>query len=142
MAFARLRDAVERACSERLDWSSHVAAAIRATMGFVAANPADGAVLTKEALAYGADNFARYRRVVAYIAALLAAGREESLRGGELPRSLEDALAGGIVMLVAQRVDCGRARELPGIAADAIEFALTPYLGGEAARRIANERGG
>jgi hypothetical protein len=42
-------------------------------------------------------------------------------------------------MLVAQRVDLGRAAELPTLAPEAIQFVLTPYLGAAEARRVGDE---
>lgn len=48
-----------------------------------------------------------------------------------------EALAGGLAGLVAERLTRGRAAELPALAPQAIEFALTPYLGVEEAKRIA-----
>jgi hypothetical protein len=49
----------------------------------------------------------------------------------------EPALAGGLVALVAGRVATGRAAELPGLAPEAIQFVLTPYLGTAEATRVA-----
>ena len=48
-------------------------------------------------------------------------------------------MAGGLLSLIARRVDRGRERELPAIVGEAIQFVLTPYLGAEEARRIGNE---
>jgi hypothetical protein len=64
-------------------------------------------------------------------------GREHSHDGELLPKIVEHSVAGGLIMLVAQRVDRGRAGELPELVPDAVQFALTPYLGVEGARRVA-----
>jgi hypothetical protein len=114
-----------------------VAAAIRAAFEFAAADPDAANILTSGALVQGADGIARHRRLVAYAAELLEPGREERPEEPDLPAVLERALAGGLASLVAQRLDRGRASELPGLAPEAIEFILTPYLGAEEARRIA-----
>ncbi len=119
------------------DWPDQVAAAIRAAFEFAASDPEAANLLTNEALAHGSDGIARYQRLVGYAAGLLVPGRMQSPDGALLPGSLEHSLAGGITMLVAQRVDRGGADELPVLAADAIQFALAPYLGGERARRVA-----
>jgi hypothetical protein len=139
-AFARLQVAIEEAWVAEADWPAQVAAAIRAAFEFAAANPSSANVLTNEALAEGVDGIARYRRLVAYAAELLVAGREEHSDGSELPEVLENALAGGLAFLVAQHLDQGRARELPVLAPEAIEFVLTPYLGAAEARRVAGIR--
>jgi hypothetical protein len=49
-------------------------------------------------------------------------------------------MAGGVAMLVAQRLDRGAASELPALAPEAIQFVLTPYLGAAEARRVGAER--
>jgi hypothetical protein len=136
-AFARLQVHVEEACAAEADWPRGVAAGIRATFEFAAAEPTDAGVLTNEALAHGPGGVARHRRLVAYVAELLEPGREEATDPASSPAVLELALAGGIALLVAHRLALGKERELPGLADEAIEFVLTPYLGAEEARRIA-----
>jgi hypothetical protein len=136
-AFGRLQVAVEEAYLSQAAWSEQAAAAIRAGLQFAAADPTVADLLTNEALAHGSDGVARYQRLIDYCAGLLAPGRDQLPAGTLLPETLERSLAGGIVMLVAQRADRGRAGELPELVPDAIQFALTPYLGIEEARRIA-----
>lgn len=140
-AFARLQVVVEEAYVAQAAWPDQVAAGIRAAFEFAATDPAVADLLTNEALARGRDGFMRYRRVIDFAARLLAPGRELSPHGILLPEMLEYSLAGGIVLLVAQRVDQGRADELPGLVPDAIQFALTPYLGPAEARAIAAKSG-
>lgn len=136
-AFARLQVSVEEACATEADWPRGVAAAIRAAFAFAAARPADVSVLTNEALMEGPGGVARNRRLVAYVARLLEAGRELGNDPAPFPAVLERAIAGGIASVVAHRVAIGSERELPGLASDAIEFVLTPYLGAEKARQVA-----
>jgi hypothetical protein len=136
-AFARLQVRVEEACAAEAEWPRGVAAGIRATLEFAASAPDDADTLTNRALAQGAEGMARHRRLVAYAAGLLEPGREEGVDAGILPAVLEPALAGGIAFLVAHRLAQGDERELPGLAPEAIEFVLTPYLGAEEARLVA-----
>jgi hypothetical protein len=136
-AFARLQVAIEEAWASEADWPAQVATAIRAAFEFAAADPIAANVLTNDALAQGADGIARHRRLVGYTAGLLEPGREERSDGSELPEVLERALAGGLAFLVAQRLDQGRAAELPALAPEAIEVVLAPYIGADEARRIA-----
>lgn len=140
--FARLQVVVEEAYVSRVAWPAQVAAAIRAGFEFAANDPTAAGLLTNEALAHGRDGIARYNRLIDYAAGLLAPGRDESPEGALLPEILEYAVASGIATLVAQRVDQGRASELPELVPDAVQFALTPYLGSEAARQIAVEMRG
>ena len=136
-AFARLQVVVEEAYVSEAAWPEQVAAAIRAAFDFAATEPAVADLLTNEALARGRDGLGRYRRLIDFAAGLLAPGRDQVPDGTLLPSTLEHALAGGITLLLAQRVDEGRAGELPELAGDAIQFALTPYLGMREAHRIA-----
>ena len=139
-AFARLRIRVETACAGQPDWSSGTAAAIRAALEFAASDPAAVRTLTSDALAAGKPGFAHYERLVSYLCDLLLPGRAEHPEAERLPRETERALAGGVAMLVAQRVDLGRHAELPALAPEAIQFVLTPYLGIDEARQVAELR--
>lgn len=140
-AFARVQITVEEASAQHREWSLRMAAAIRAGLEFAAADPAAANVLTNEAIAAGADGIARYRRLTTYIAEAFAGGRDEGADGEEPPQVTDQALAGGLLGLVAERIAAGRAAELPALAPGAIEFALTPYLGVEEARRVARLAG-
>lgn len=140
-AFAQLQVVVEEAYVSQSAWPDQVAAAIRAAFEFAATDPGVADLLTNEALARGRDGFMRYRRVIDFAARLLAPGRELSPDGTLLPETLEHSLAGGITLLVAQRVDLGRAHELPDLVPDAVQFALTPYLGPVEAWAIATRSG-
>lgn len=136
-AFAHLQVRVEEACTERPDWATAVAAAIRSAFEFAAVDQPSAWTLTNDALAAGPDGIARHRRLLAYLGDGLARGRRLSPGGEDLPPSTEQALAGGLVGLVAERLTRGRAAELPTLARDAIQFALTPYLGMAEAKRVA-----
>lgn len=141
-AFARLQVVVEEAYVSQDSWPNQVAAAIRAAFEFAAVDPAVADLLTNEALARGHDGFMRYQRVIDFSARLLRPGRELGADGVLLPETLERSLAGGITLLVAQRVDQGCAHELPDLVPDAVEFALTPYIGPARAREIVQQEHG
>ena len=136
-AFSRLRIRIESACAGRSDWPSGTAAGIRAAFTFAAADPAAVQVLTTDALAAGKPGFELYGRLISYLCELLVPGRAERPDAERLPPETERALAGGVAMLVAQRVDTGRHEELPALAPEATQFVLTPYLGVDEAKRVA-----
>jgi len=138
-AFARLRVAIEAACARQPDWPLGVAAGIEAALEFAATEPAAAQALTTDALAGGRASFSHYERLISYLGSLLAPGRAERPDAEHLPKETERALAGGIAMLVAQRLDTGRHTELPALAAEATQFVLTPYLGIADARRVTTE---
>jgi hypothetical protein len=136
-AFAGLQVRLESACTAEAEWPAGVAAGLRATFEWVAAEPGAAQALTNDALAAGKPGYERYERMVSYVAGLLAPGREISAHGERLPEITERAMASGVAMLVAQRLSLGKEDELPGVAGEAIQFVLTPYLGAAEARRYA-----
>jgi hypothetical protein len=136
-AFATLQVRIESACAGVSEWPEQVAAGIRAAFDWAAAEPAAAQLLTNDALASGSAGFDRYERMIAYVAGLLEPGREQATHGERLPEITDRAMASGVVMLVAQRLSLDKQGELPAIAAEAIQFVLTPYLGGSEARRVA-----
>jgi len=136
-AFARFQVGVEAACAGDEDWPSGVAAAIGVALDFAAADPTAADVLTNQAMAAGREGIACYRRLLSYVAGRLLPGRQARPHVKELPETTEQMIAGGLAALVAERVATGRAAELPAMTAEAVQFALTPYLGVEEAKRVA-----
>ncbi len=135
-AFARLRTRVEAACASERDAPVGVALGIRAAFGFAAEHPPAARLLTSEALTGGEESQARYARMVAHFAALLRAARRSGLPGAGSPVIAEDALVGGIALLVARRLADGRSDELSAAASDATQLVLTPWVGSARAREI------
>jgi hypothetical protein len=138
-AFARLQVAFIEACRGSRDWPHSVAAGVRVGLDFAAADPHAVAALTTEAMAHGVEGIERYERLVAYLREQLAPGREQLPVDEQLPDVIEHALASGVLMLVAQRLDQGRVAELPALAPEVVQFVLTPYLGAPEARRLGQE---
>jgi hypothetical protein len=136
-AFARLQIEVETACATQADWPAQVAVGIRAALDFAATEPAAARALTVDALTAGTTGRGRYDRMLAHFGERLLPGRELRPEGEHLPEIIEQALTGGLAMLIAHRLEMGTEAELPAIASEAIQFALTPYLGAEEAARIA-----
>jgi hypothetical protein len=75
--------------------------------------------------------------MIDHFAAGLLPGRDERPEGEQLPQITEKTMVGGVAMLVAQRLSFDRQAELPELAAEAIQFVLTPYLGTTEAKRAA-----
>jgi hypothetical protein len=140
-AFAHLQVRVETACLTGEVWPQKATAAIRAALAFAAAEPAAANVLTNGALAEGKAGFARYDRMLDHFAVGLLPGRAERPEGERLPEVTEKAMIGGLATLISQRLAFDRQAELPMIAAEAIQFVLTPYLGAEDARLLGGEVG-
>jgi hypothetical protein len=138
-AAAKFQIAVETAYAAEPDWPLQAAAAIRAVLELAAEDPIAAHTLTVDSLAQGGGHLT-HRRAVDHLARLLAAGRDTHPDGEALPSLLEDALAGGIFMLMVSRLEAGKAGTLTALIPDAIEFALTPYVGRDRARDVAAAR--
>jgi hypothetical protein len=138
-AFGRLQVAILEACAQEEAWSAKVAAGVRVGFELAASDPAGAQVLINEALASGREGLERHERLIAYLEDRLLPGRAERPDGKSLPAVTERAMAGGVVALVAQRIDQGREGELAALAPEAIQFILTPYLGAGEARRLGAE---
>ena len=82
-AFARLQVVVEEGYAARGDWPVRIAAAIRAGFEFAADDPETANVLTNEAISRGRDGFARYNRLVDWVAETEGSFRDDRL--GEVP---------------------------------------------------------
>lgn len=136
-ALARLRFAAECGWAEGGSEPERVAAALRAVFEFASRNPAAFHLLTSGALADGRYGTARHRELLTAAARVLAGCRDADAGGAELPAVTERALVGGIATLLSERFDADREAELTALAPEAIEFALTPYVGAAEARRIA-----
>jgi hypothetical protein len=66
---------------------------------------------------------------------LLRHGRELGPAAAQLPETLEDTLAGGVLWSAYQRLIVGEVDRIEALLPEAIEFVLRPYIGeGEAAR--------
>ncbi len=138
-AFAKFQIVVEAAYAAERDWPLCAAAAIRAVLKFAAEDPIAARTMAVDSLAQGGGHLT-HRRPVDHLASLLAAGRTAHPDGQALPSLLEDALAGGIFMLMVSRLEAGKAGTLVTLIPDAIEFALTPYVGRDRAREVAAAR--
>jgi len=67
---------------------------------------------------------------------LFRLGRDVSPHGADLPETLEEAIIGGVFWIVYQRLAAGEVAAIPDLLPELVEFALTPYLGAEAARQV------
>lgn len=133
-----VEDAYER---EAGPWPDRVGAALGALFAEIAAHPNVARACMVEALTAGPLAVARHEAALKRFAPLLRPGRELNPRQAELPETLEDTLAGGVLWVVNQRLVAGRAEELRGLLPETLEFLLRPYVGEEVAAREAGERG-
>ncbi|HEX4753590.1 MAG TPA: TetR/AcrR family transcriptional regulator [Solirubrobacterales bacterium] len=137
-AVERVRSAVVDSCAATAgeEWPSRVRGGIVALLTVLAAEPPLAAILLAEGLRAGRGIYDRYQAAVESFVPLLREGAPEPPGGGAVPPSTDEAVVGGIASLLSRRAGAGEAAELTKLVPDVLEFALTPHLGTEGARRI------
>ncbi len=135
---AHLEEIVTAAVAPIGDWPHRVVAAIRTALEFFAAEPDLARLCLVETLTATPPIAIRFREAVVGATAYLEPGRAERADGGAaLPDSTEDSLIGGLVFFGSRSTLAGD--PLPELLPDLVDFVLSPYLGPEGARRLADE---
>lgn len=130
-ALRRVVDAATRVES----WQARVDAGLAAFLEYVAGEPALARTCIVEALSAGPSALARYEESLQAFIPLFRIGRKVSPHGDELPATLEETLIGGIFWIICKRIIDGETDQLELLLPELVEFALTPYIGAEAAKR-------
>jgi AcrR family transcriptional regulator len=131
---------VREAAGELESWPARVNAGLAAFLRYVASEPALARTCMVEALSAGPASVRRYEESMLSFVPLFRIGRTVSRHGDQLPDTLEEAIIGGIFSVIYQRVVHGETERIEELLPELVEFALTPYLGPESARRAASEQ--
>lgn len=125
-------------------WPQRVRAGLAAFLDYVAAEPALARTCMVDALAAGPAAVKYHEESQQAFVSLFRLGRDVSPQGAELPEALEEAIVGGVFWIIHQRLTAAAAETVPKLLPELVEFALTPYLGAEAAREMgaAGDAGG
>jgi AcrR family transcriptional regulator len=134
-ALGRVVDAASRVD----DWPARVRAGLAAFLEYVAGEPALARTCIVEALSAGPAAIERYERSIQAFVPLFRLGRKASPNGEGLPDTLEETIVGGIFWILYQRIVTGQVEQVEDLLDQLVEFSLTPYLGAEAAKRVAAE---
>jgi AcrR family transcriptional regulator len=137
---AILADRLTAAWASQDEWPLRVRAALATALEFFSTSPELAILLLSEPFVAGAAISRRYQEVVDRLAVYLGEGRADSEQGDILPPTTERGLLGSIASQIARKVSAGEAAELPEMLPDLTQFALTPFLGTAAARRISRRR--
>jgi AcrR family transcriptional regulator len=136
---AHLSELISAAAAPETDWAHQVIAALRVSLRFFAAEPDLARVCIIEPVAATPAITAHFRAVVESAVPYLEAGRAERPDNDSLPESTEDSLLGGFITLASRSVSLGDPETLERRLPDLAEFILSPYLGADAAKRLAAE---
>ena len=126
----------EAAGETEAGWDDEVAAALAALIHFLASRPNFARLYLVESVAAGEALVPAREQTSERLMALLAPGRERAA-GRPPAEGMEEALVGGILVLLGRNVVAGEGAELAGVIPAVIEFALSPYVGVDAAREVA-----
>lgn len=132
-AFGRVDEAVRSAG----DWPGQIRAGLSAFVAYIGEEPALARTCFVEALAAGPAAVERYEESRQAFVSLFQLGRDVSPYGADLPETLEEAVVGGIFWIVYQRLAGASPEKTSELLPELVEFALTPYVGAEAARDTA-----
>jgi AcrR family transcriptional regulator len=137
-AVERIRAAVVDACAEVADedWPIRIRAGIVSLLSTLAAEPPLAGIVLAEGLRAGRGIYDRYQAAVESFVPLLRDGAPDPPGGAVVPAATDEAVVGGIASVLSRRATAGEAADLTKLAPDVLEFALTPHLGTEGARRI------
>lgn len=128
-------DLMAEAIAGESDWQRQVAAAIQASAHFFDEEPDLAKAFLVEPAAATPAIATRFREAVMKWVSFLEQGRQERPEGKDLPDSTEDSVLGGLVFLTSRSIISGSGPR--SILPDLIDFALSPYIGTEAAQKLA-----
>lgn len=140
-AMSAALERVVDAAGETGDWPQRVRAGLSAFLRYVAEESALARTCMVEALTAGPGSFHHYEESLQTFVSLFKLGRTASPHGGDLPGVLEEAIIGGVFWITYQRLIRGEEESIEALLPEILEFALTPYLGAETARLIAEGDG-
>jgi AcrR family transcriptional regulator len=137
-AMSAVLERVVEAAGNLQSWPQRVRAGLTAFLSYVVDEPALARTCMVEALSAGPAAVEYYEKSQQAFVSLFRLGRDVSPHGADLPETLEEAIIGGVFWIVYQRLAAGEVSAIPELLGELIEFALTPYLGAEAARQVAS----
>ena len=130
-------EALAQAVAEEEEWARQIATALGCLLDLVVADPKRARIALVEVQAAGPAAYARYEETVDRAVPKLREGRALNDAAAELSDTLEEALLGGIVWVIHQRLVKGELGKAEPLLEQSIQIALSPYLGDEAAKRLA-----
>lgn len=128
---------LEAAAAGEPEWPGQMAAALARLLELIVAEPLQARVALVEIQAAGPDAYVRYERAVDRAVPALRAGRALNPEAAELSDTLEEAVLGGIIWVIHQRLVKGELKETDPLLKETLQIALSPYLGEAEAERLA-----
>jgi AcrR family transcriptional regulator len=134
---AEAAEALAEAVAREVEWPRQIAAALACTLGLIVADPRRARIALVEVQAAGPAAYARYEEAIDRAVPKLREGRAFNPDTAGLSATLEEAVLGGVVWIVHQRLVKGELKRTDPLLEEAIQIALSPYLGDAEAKRVA-----
>jgi AcrR family transcriptional regulator len=132
-----LEGAMGAAGAVESSWPTRVHARMAAILEVFAANPDLARFVLLAPVRAGEGIVDRHRLALEQILRALTHDRPSGRKTRRPSPAIEQALLGGVMALIAQRVDEGAAEVLPDLLPDLVELFLAPYIGRREAARAA-----
>ncbi len=142
-AFDRIAEDAVRLLAKVIDpeapWPEQICTGLQALLEAIVADPRRARVGLVEVQAAGPVAFSRYEAALDAGLPKLREGRDLSIEAAALSPSLEEAIIGGVIWVLHQRLVTAKAGEIEALLPETIEITLSPYLGEVEAHRLAAE---
>jgi AcrR family transcriptional regulator len=136
---AETAEALSEAVAPEVEWPRQIAGALACALDLIVADPKRARVALVEVQAAGPTAYVRYEEAIDRTVPKLREGRAFNPDTANLSATLEEAVLGGIVWIVHQRLVKGELRQPSPLLEEAIQIALSPYLGDAEAKRVTEE---
>ncbi|HEX3737285.1 MAG TPA: TetR/AcrR family transcriptional regulator [Solirubrobacterales bacterium] len=127
----------ERLAAEPTPWPEQVVLVLRSLFELIVAEPLVARAVIVESPTVSPAITARYEQATKALVPLFRAGRGLNPRGGDLPETIEETLAGSVFWAAYQRLIVGEAEQLPASLPVLLELVLRTYIGQAEASQIA-----
>jgi AcrR family transcriptional regulator len=136
--FRRLWLDIEGGCDSAAPWPQQIQGAVAALIATLVGTAATARLFVIEAPSASFAAAERQYAAISRLAGFLRIGRRLYPRAASLPDATERALIGGTVSIICEHLLAENLEEIPRLQPQLIEVLLSPYLGEEEARRVAN----
>jgi AcrR family transcriptional regulator len=134
---AEATETLASAIGGEAEWPRQISAALACALDLIVADPKRARVALVEVQAAGPVAYVRYEEAVDRTVPKLREGRAFNPDAAELSSTLEEAVLGGILWVIHQRLVKGELKQAEPLLEETIQIALAPYLGDAAAREVA-----
>jgi AcrR family transcriptional regulator len=134
---AYLGEASAAAIRPDSEWAEQARAKLATVLETFAANPDLARFCLLAPRRAGEVLAAHYRRALSQALADFTAGMPPPPETRTVSAAAEQALVGGVAALIVRKVESGEGKALPELLPELVEITLTPYLGRQAALRVA-----